>query len=76
MTMLENLKEAREPGSALSHYFHRTFAVLAVQLCGSQTASSSDCSFSRDYSAFVYLLRDLYAASGGDWKNSAQSTII
>lgn len=76
MTMLENLKEAREPGSALNHYFHRTSAVLAVQLCGLQTASSFDCSFNKDYSAFAYLLRDLYADSGGDWKNSAQSTII
>jgi len=58
MTMLENLKEAREPGSAPNHCFHRTFAVLAVQLCGSQTASSFDCSFNKDYSAFAYLLRD------------------
>lgn len=74
--MLESLKEALEPGSALNLYFRRTSAELAVQLCGSQTASSFDCSFNKDYSAFVYLLRDLYAGSGGDWKNSAQSTII
>lgn len=58
MTMLENLREARGPGSALNLSSPRTCAAPAARLCGSQTANSSGCSFSKDCSASASLRRD------------------
>lgn len=52
-TTCVSLKEAQGPGTTPSHSFHPTCAALGVQLYELQIVSSSVCSFSKAYSAFV-----------------------